>query len=234
MVYDIAGFMTEMDPIYDMCISRCAKYAAPEGCKAEISMSRSDPLYKSWLEENDRTDDEISEYMFFSEWFYRAVLSKNAFMLHASAIAYNGKAVLFSAPSGLGKSTHTGHWKNVYGDAVVFLNDDKPLISLRENGIFVSGTPFSGKHDISENITVPLHAVCFLYRAREDHIEPISSAEGFRFSWLQTIRNIGPKTSAMMLESVKQYAENTRFYAMGCTDSDHAAEVARNAIFEIG
>ena len=231
MVYLIGGIGVRMDPIHDMCLSRCAKYAAPEGTVPDIIMSRSHPYYAGWLEANSRVDDGESEYMFFGEWFYRSVLKYNAFLLHASAIVYNGAAVLFSAPSGIGKSTHAAHWKNVFGDKVVILNDDKPLISVRGDGIFVSGTPFSGKHDISENITVPLHAVCFLCRSRTDRIEPISAAEGFRLSWLQTLRNVGPEQNAAMLECIKKYSENTRFFAMGCTNSDNAAKVAENAIF---
>lgn len=47
----------------------------------------------------------------------------------------DGKAYMFSAPSGTGKSTHAKLWRDCFGDRVTMINDDKPLIKFREDGI---------------------------------------------------------------------------------------------------
>lgn len=62
-------------------------------------------------------------------------------MVHSSAIKYNDKCYLFSADSGVGKSTHTSLWHKVYGDKVQIINDDKPIIRLENNKLIVYGSP---------------------------------------------------------------------------------------------
>ena len=231
MIYDIAGIMTEIDPKYDLCLSRCEKYPAPKDAEADFSLSRDSEIYSNWLINNSRTDSAASEYMFFGDYFYRFAITERSFMLHSSAVSYDGRAVLFSAPSGLGKSTHTRHWLAEFPDKTFIINDDKPLISIRDNGIFASGTPFSGKNDISANATLPIEAVCFLCRSDENRMESISPAEGFRLMWLQTVRNMNRNMSAKMLELVKFCAENTRMFVFGCTDSPESAHFSRDRIF---
>lgn len=39
----------------------------------------------------------------------------NRFLMHGASISYEGKAFLFTAPSGTGKSTHIRLWKNIWG-----------------------------------------------------------------------------------------------------------------------
>ena len=230
MLYEIAGIVIDIDPVYDMTLSRCAKYAASEGSTADYSISRNSPIYADWLKSNNYEDCDAAEYIFFGEWFYRAAIFRDSFLLHSSAIAVGGKAILFSAPPGTGKSTHTDYWKKAFGDEVTFINDDKPLISLREGSVFVSGTPFSGKHDISANVTVPLGAVCFLFRSRVDRAEEIPQSEGFRLMWLQTIRNINREMTEKMLGNARICAERTRFFKLGCTNTPESAYTARRAI----
>ena len=51
---------------------------------------------------------------------------RGAFLVHGAAIAYGGKAYLFTAPSGTGKTTHISLWKKYLGDDVQIVNGDKP------------------------------------------------------------------------------------------------------------
>ena len=49
--------------------------------------------------------------------------------MHGAVIRYKGKAYLFTAPSGTGKTTHIRQWlKKAEGTFVV--NGDKPLIKV--------------------------------------------------------------------------------------------------------
>ena len=52
------------------------------------------------------------------------MLDYDCFLFHCSAIALDGKAYLFAAPSGTGKSTHTRLWREVFGNRAVMINDD--------------------------------------------------------------------------------------------------------------
>ena len=60
------------------------------------------------------------------------VLQKDVLLFHSSALALDGQVYLFAAPSGTGKSTHARLWRETFGDRVVMVNDDKPLLKIAE------------------------------------------------------------------------------------------------------
>lgn len=83
------------------------------------------------------------------------LVDKGIILVHSSVLMVDGEAVMFLAPSGTGKSTHTRLWRQVYGDRVTMINDDKPLVSVTtddsEVHVNVYGTPWCGKHGIENN-----------------------------------------------------------------------------------
>ena len=97
--------------------------------------------------------------------FYSHLVKFGGMMLHASAVALDGEAYLFSGPSGMGKSTHTRLWKQCFPEAEIF-NDDKP--ALRELGgiWYAYGTPWCGKDGINKNMKVPLKPSAFCAEAK--------------------------------------------------------------------
>jgi hypothetical protein len=90
----------------------------------------------------------------------------DAFILHASYIIYNGKAILFTAPSGTGKSTQAQLWSAERGAEIV--NGDRVLVT-RRNGIFyANGIYACGTSGICHNRTAPISAVILLEQGDEN------------------------------------------------------------------
>lgn len=106
------------------------------------------------------------------EIFRFIILKRDGIVIHASSIAYHGNGLLFSAPSGTGKSTHTGLWKKYYPDTVI-LNDDTPAIRLREGTPWLYGTPWSGKTELNCNENVQLKGIIFLRQSPVNRIEKL-------------------------------------------------------------
>lgn len=98
-------------------------------------------------------------YILISMCFLEIAALKGYLALHASALILNKEALLFSAPSKTGKSTHVGFYLDTFKHALI-LNDDKPLI---KDG-YVYGTPFSGKTFKNFNDKYPLKAIIFIYQ----------------------------------------------------------------------
>lgn len=155
-----------------------------------------------------------------------AMLSYDTFLVHGSVIEVDGKAYLFTAPSGTGKSTHVRLWKQHFGEAAHVINDDKPLIQVRTDGIYVCGTPWCGKHGLNTNKKASLHAICILERGLENHITEIEPMEGYPTLFRQTYR---PKNRVLMtrtLALLKQLAERVSLYRLQCNISEEAVKVA--------
>jgi len=112
------------------------------------------------------------EYIWTGASFCRHLLDYEGMVLHASALAYEERAYLFSAPCGTGKSTHARQWQEHFGsDKVQIINDDKPALRLTDGSFYVFGTPWSGKSEYSLNVQVPLQAICFLEQSAHNWIE---------------------------------------------------------------
>jgi len=133
---------------------------------------------------------ELIAYMESSVQFYSRLLKYNGFYLHSSAVELEGRAYLFSGPSGMGKSTHTRLWQQLFGDAAQVFNEDKPALRCRGGRWFAYGTPWCGKDGINQNKKVPLAAICFLKQAGENRIRRLPPREALTKIMGQTIRRM--------------------------------------------
>ena len=158
-----------------------------------------------------------------------ALVSKGVLLMHGSAIEKDGQAYIFTARSGVGKSTHAAHWKEVFDD-VDYINDDKPLLAVSEKGITVYGTPWDGKHRRSRNISVPLRAIVSLKRGLTDEIKPMKAADAFAILYSQTYSSTEIATQLQILAMQKRISETVPFFALSCTDSAESAKISYNGI----
>lgn len=108
---------------------------------------------------------------------FRMLAEHGGVVLHSSyIITQRGEALLFSAPSGTGKSTQAELWRSYAGAKVI--NGDRALVKA-ENGVTANGILFSGTSGISENITAPLRAIVLLRQSEKNEIRSVSGKEAF-------------------------------------------------------
>ena len=149
----------------------------------------------------------------------------DAFVFHGSAVAVDGRAYLFTAKSGTGKTTHTNLWlKNIEGSFVV--NGDKPILRLIDGKPFVCGTPWMGKEGMGCAVNVPLHAICFLNRGTENRIEKTEFSALFSRLIGQAYRPPDGKLVAQTVRLLEQICKGANLYTLFCTMEDEAAAVS--------
>lgn len=108
---------------------------------------------------------------------FRMLAEHGGVVLHSSyIITQRGEALLFSAPSGTGKSTQAELWRSYAGARVI--NGDRALVKA-ENGVTANGILFSGTSGISENVTAPLCAIVLLRQSEKNEIRSVSGKEAF-------------------------------------------------------
>ena len=150
-------------------------------------------------------------------------------LFHGSAIAVDGEGYLFTAHSGTGKSTHTRLWRQVFGDRAVMVNDDKPFLELRADGIWLHGSPWSGKHGLDTNICVPLKGICVLERGEENRIRPASREETLPMLQKQAFAPISKDCSAF-LTLVDTLSRQIPLWKLTCNRQPEAALTAWEAM----
>lgn len=120
----------------------------------------------------------VNEYLL-TQYAYVYLLNKNNFMLmHGSSIKYKNKGIIFTAPSGTGKSTHTRLWLN-NTDATI-INDDKNTLGIENDKLVLYPSPWSGKHKLDNNIKSSLDCIVFLYQNKENVITKLKPIEALK------------------------------------------------------
>ncbi len=172
------------------------------------------------------------EYLRSGSLFNDRLIYAGGTTLHGSCIAFRGESVIFSAPSGTGKSTHTGLWKEIYGSEIQFVNDDKPALREKDGRIFSYGTPWSGKTELNTNIAVPLKAIVFIGRAAENTIKRISAAEAFCYLNDQTFPPFYDKELARKnLDFIEKLIKSVPVYKLDCNMTHDAARLSCETVF---
>lgn len=159
-----------------------------------------------------------------------ALVEYDTVLFHGSAVAVDGEVYLFTAKSGVGKSTHTRLWRECFGERAVMVNDDKPLIKITDGGISVYGTPWNGKHRLGTNIRLPLRALCILERAEDNSVERIVARDNFHKILAQTYRPTTPEATARTLGLIDKLLSRVPLYRLGCNMNPEAAKIAYNGM----
>ena len=224
--YQITDLVVEMDT-FGRTESQALPYLADGHPKADIVI---DSNWKSFQQKFPVVSDSESEYYCSAYSFYTQLVNFNGLMLHSSAVVMDGRAYLFSAPSGTGKSTHTQLWLDVFGEKASILNDDKPALRRIDGKWYAYGTPWSGKHDISINTRVPLGGICILRRGEVNKIEPYGGAGAIKSVFEQTPKYSNSAYVGKVLDLLDQLLREVPVWQMECNMDPDAARMSYAAM----
>lgn len=161
-----------------------------------------------------------------------ALVPYGVILFHGSALAVDGACFIFTAKSGVGKSTHARLYREFLGDRVEMINDDKPLIRLIDGVPYAYGTPWSGKHRLSANIARPISAICFISRAEENKIRQATKKDAFAELLSQTHRPRDGAALQRTVEILDSLADRVRIYRLECNTETDAARLSYEAMKE--
>ncbi|MBR2993707.1 MAG: hypothetical protein IKF31_10440 [Clostridiales bacterium] len=223
--YEFAGKTVEVNSLHEAVHRYCAAYRTDAPADFSVTISQEDIEYERAREETPGHADAYLEELA----VYRKVSEKmpyyDTILFHGSVIAVDGAAYVFTAKSGTGKSTHTALWRRLFGDRAVMVNDDKPLLHVGDV-VTAYGTPYDGKHKLSNKIAVPLKAVCILERAEENSIVKITRSEAYPMLVQQAYRPADIAAMQKTLSLIDKMADSVELYRLGCNMDPDAARVA--------
>lgn len=103
------------------------------------------------------------------------LLEQGCLLLHGAVINYNNVGIVFSGPSGVGKSTQGALWEKHRNAQVI--NGDRVILKMTEEGCFGYGSPYAGSSGIYRNESVLLQAVVVLEQAQENVLQRLTAKE---------------------------------------------------------
>lgn len=233
--YLLADVPIQIDSLYEEVQLMCADYRTTLAPVVKVNTTHEEIAQESEISDQQRTLEGLPPCHFPPSYLetltiYRkiaiALLPKGIMLMHGSVVAVDGQAYMFTALSGTGKSTHVALWRRLFGERAVMVNDDKPLIRISGQEVIVYGTPWDGKHHLSNNIAVPLKAIVVLCRGKENEIHSLSAQEIFPTLLQQSFRTEDPLITMQALGLLSQLSKQVSFYQLHCNMDPEAAQVA--------
>lgn len=225
----MAGQTIEVHSLYDRCLSMYVDYMIPNAAIKSTDFSV-DIVPRNIKKENDISQRNIGEneiYRYLDPGYleFFAIQRKiceemptyNTMLMHGAVVAHKGKAYMFTAPSGTGKTTHIRKWLDNLEDAYV-VNGDKPLIKIINNEVIAYGSPWCGKEKMGRNCMVPLKAIIFLERAENNSIEEISFYDAFDKLFSQTYKPERTDQLKKTINLLAQMNNKIHFYRFRCNN----------------
>ncbi len=225
--YKIAGVVFDAEFISPQLIQLCQDYRYTGDLSAEFTLTitkqemlaehRKNPELSFWTTESFMAYSKLNEYL---------IKTRKGLMFHSTAIAVDGKAYLFTANSGVGKSTHARLWREVLGDKAVMINDDKPIITVENGVVYANGSPWQGKHNLGNDVKVPVKAVCKIERGKENGIERASFSEMVITVLEQTIRPETEDGINSLFSLIEEVLSKVDLCKLKCTPTKEAVKVS--------
>lgn len=156
-------------------------------------------------------------------WIYGGIL------LHSSFVSRKGKGILFSGPSGIGKSTQAGLWEK-YKNAEI-INGDRAAIRCQDGKWIAYGSPCAGSSGIYKNKSAEIKVIVILRQADSNHIRKMSPAEAFVALYPEvTIHGWDKKFVEDAADCLERLLASVPVYLLECLPGEEAVALVENTL----
>lgn len=156
-----------------------------------------------------------------------------AAILHSSRIKICGKAILFTAPSQIGKTTQARLW-NKYENAEL-LSNDRTILRKRGGGFVTYGYPVDGGSPAYCNEEALLGAVVILKQGNENRIERMRMSGALKLLMEQTVSDVWNCEELAEIQSLwLKLMERYPVYQLTCRPDREAVLCLKNRLAKDG
>lgn len=201
---------------------------APDGCRAALLLrpDGNNTLYLPACNLERYRKNCIISHLLGMEY---TLARHNCLLLHSSVVSYRGGAILFSGPSGVGKSTQAELWHRHAGAEII--NGDRCVIARRKDGLFACGSPHCGSSGIRRQAEAPIRALIFLEHGQENDLQPASCLEAYRRLYSQIITNSWDDAyTARLCAVIEALIQTIPMYRYRCRPDESAVARLRETL----
>lgn len=158
------------------------------------------------------------------------VLNKyDAFVLHSSFINWKNKGIIFSAPSGTGKSTQADLWEK-YEQAEI-INGDRAAIRNIDGNWYAYGLPIAGSSNIFKNKRAELSHIIILKQGKQNKLKKLSPREAFIKIYSETtIHTWDSEFQENIINMITDLVQEIPVYLYECLPDKSAVDFLKSTI----
>lgn len=160
------------------------------------------------------------------------VLNKfNGFILHSSFINWQNNGILFSAPSGTGKSTQADLW-NKHENAEI-INGDRAGVRNVDGVWSAYGLPVAGSSGIYKNKKAQISHIIVLRQGTENKLTRLSPRDAFIKIYSETtVHTWDDEFQNNILNMISDLVQNVPVYLYECLPDESAVEFLKEQIIK--
>ena len=234
----LAEVNIRINSIYDEVYTLCKDYISHkpadfsiEILESDIAFERNKSKKEAEYENLPRTDftDSYLETLAVYRKIAVCLLNYDTFLMHGAVVGLRGKAYLFTAPSGVGKTTHAKFWLETFPDAFI-INGDKPLLKYKNGKLYAFASPWAGKEGHNRNTALPVYAICALSRGKNTVVTPLTFNQLYPLLVEQTYRPPEKENIEKTMRYIKDLGKSVKFFLLKCNLDKNTAEIAYDGI----
>ena len=226
----IASKVIEINAFNETTKKYCLSFLSEEEPNHTITMTKEDLESEASNSSDGKVyvNEEISA-------LYRKIagllVEDGIIVFHSSAISVDGNGFLITARSGVGKSTHAKLLSEYVKEDFKYINDDKPLLEIKDNSVTIYSSPWNGKERRGNNISAPLKAIIFLNRGETNTYRKVVDKNEIYINLLsQTYLPKQKDKREKALKLIDILLRNTNFYIINVNKDISAAQMTYKEI----
>ena len=201
--------------------------------------------YHALLVQDDKKSDRYICFVMKKEWWrfeytsqvfeiigIEYILNRNKIMLlHASHIKWKNQSILFTAPSGTGKSTQADLWEK-YEQAEI-INGDRAALRKQENHYYAYGLPYAGSSNIFTNDKGIIAAIIVLRQDKQNSIIKLNESDAFRYLYSEmTVQYWDKKYQDILIQELIALIKEVPIYLLKCRPDRESVKMVKQIITE--
>lgn len=150
-------------------------------------------------------------------------------ILHSSFISYKDKGILFTGPSGIGKSTQADLWAKYQKSNIV--NGDRSLLKKVDGRWFGYGFPYSGSSIHCLNQSYEIKLIVALEKGNKNEITRLKGIDKLKYVYSQIAINKWDKElNIKIINLVDQLLNDVEVIRLSCLPNEGAVEMLKEFI----
>lgn len=161
------------------------------------------------------------------------LLMQRVLLLHSSFIRLkSGYGILFSAPSGTGKSTQAALWhKHRQADII---NGDRAGLCKPGNSWTAWGLPYAGTSGIYRNESAPIQSIVCLRQSKENVIRRLKSSDAMWYLYPElTLHRWEPASVETAMDLLMNLVSEVPVFLLECRPDEESVAVLEEVLKEV-
>lgn len=155
------------------------------------------------------------------------ILNRNqTYLLHASYVRWREMAILFSGPSGMGKTTQAALWER-YENAEL-INGDRVAVHKHQKIWNAYGLPYAGSSEIFKNVTSPIGIIVVLRQGSENEIDRLDEMAAFKYLYSEVLIHTWDRNYLeLVMDMLTDTAKSVPVYLLTCKPDESAVKLLK-------